>query len=232
MSSSDHTILQAAPEQIPGSLRADSRVDLPQSAVAERRHFGWIDVITRLKVRCFTALVRKYFGACGKHVTICPPLRFANLNRVYLGNEVIINRDSWIHTLTRQDDGITPTLVIKSHTSIGMGATIAAVQRVILGTHVLLARNVYISDHGHAFEDITCPIMFQGIRGISPVYVGDHTWIGQNACVLPGVRIGKHCVIGANSVVTKDVPDYSVAVGMPARVIKHYNQEKQRWEQV
>jgi len=97
---------------------------------------------------------------------------------------------------------------------------------------VLLARNVYIADHGHAFEDVNTPIMLQGIDHVGEVEIAKHSWLGQNVCVLPGVRIGQHCVIGANSVVTRDVPDFSVAVGAPARIVKRYDHESRRWEKL
>ena len=113
-----------------------------------------------------------------------------------------------------------------------MGATISAVRKVVIGAHVVLARNVYISDHGHAFEDIRVPIALQGIAKVAEVEIGDSTWIGQNACVLPGVQIGRHCVVGSNSVVTHDLPDFCVAAGVPAKVIKRYNEETQVWEKV
>jgi acetyltransferase-like isoleucine patch superfamily enzyme len=72
--------------------------------------------------------------------------------------------------------------------------------------------------------------MHQGINGIAPVSIGRNAWLGQNVVVLPGVTIGEHCVIGANSVVNSSIPDFSVAVGAPARVIKRYNKETARWE--
>jgi acetyltransferase-like isoleucine patch superfamily enzyme len=127
---------------------------------------------------------------------------------------------------------MSPKLVVGSDTGIGMGCTISAAQEVSLGKHVVLARNVYISDHGHAFEDVNRPISVQGIRDIRPVQIGDETWLGQNVCVLPGVRIGKHCVVGAGAVVTRDVPDFSVAVGCPAVVIRRFNPEERAWEAV
>lgn len=120
-------------------------------------------------------------------------------------------------------------MIIESHAGIGMGATISAAEQVIIEEYVLLARNVYISDHSHAFEDVTVPIMNQGIEGISPVRIGRQSWIGQNAVVLPGAKIGVHCIIGANSVVNAIIPDYSVAVGAPARVIKRYDAESKKW---
>lgn len=72
-------------------------------------------------------------------------------------------------------------------------------------------------------------------RGISlggGVQIGDETWVGIHASVIGPVKIGKHCVIGANSVVTNNIPDYSVAVGVPARVIKNYNFKKKQWESI
>ena len=67
--------------------------------------------------------------------------------------------------------------------------------------------------------DINTPIKEQDISIVSPVVIGEGSWLGENVCVC-GASIGKHCVIGANSVVTNDIPDYCVAVGAPARVIK------------
>ena len=71
-------------------------------------------------------------------------------------------------------------------------------------------------------------------RGIttSPIHIGEHTIIGANVIVLPGVNIGKHCFIGAGCVVTKDIPDYCVTVGNPARIIKRFNPQTQMWEKV
>ena len=77
------------------------------------------------------------------------------------------------------------------------------------------------------------PLQLDGTKSISigdRVVVGEGSWLGENVCVM-GASIGKHCVIGANAVVTRDVPDYSVAVGCPARVIKRYNPVTQQWQQ-
>jgi len=111
-----------------------------------------------------------------------------------------------------------------------MGATISAAKRIVIGQHVMMARNVYISDHGHEFSDPDVPFGLQDITQPKAVEIGEGTWLGQNVCVLPGVTIGRNCVIGANSVVTKDIPELSVAVGSPARIIKRYEREKRSWE--
>jgi acetyltransferase-like isoleucine patch superfamily enzyme len=82
---------------------------------------------------------------------------------------------------------------------------------------------VYITDQNHGYEDVTRPISQQS-QPERPVVIGDGSWLGHGAVVLPGVTIGKHVVIGANSVVTKDIPDFSVAVGSPAKVIRQYDE--------
>lgn len=86
---------------------------------------------------------------------------------------------------------------------------------------------VYISDHNHEYRNITCPIYSQGVHCNcgDRIYVGDGSWLGTNVVIAGNVYIGRNCVIGANSVVTYDIPDYSVAVGTPARVVKRYNPE-------
>lgn len=93
-----------------------------------------------------------------------------------------------------------------------------------IGEKVLLSPNVYITDCDHEYRNIDIPVIDQGIvqKG-QTVSIGDGSYIGINTVIVGNVKIGKHCVIGANSVVTKDVPEYCVAVGCPARLIKKIN---------
>ena len=97
---------------------------------------------------------------------------------------------------------------------------ISAVRQVFLEESVLLARNVYISDHIHKYSEIDVPILAQGLDKIKPVLIKRGAWLGQNVVVCPGVTIGVGAVVGANSVVNQDIPDYAVAVGSPAKVVK------------
>ncbi len=189
----------------------------------------WLGLPQRLRARIYTVILSRQLAAKGEGAVICPPFRFANLRYIHLGAGVTINRDCWVHVLTPRGGQSTPQLVIGDFSSLGMGATISVARRVSLGRNTVMARNVYISDHRHAYEDVNVPICHQGIADIRPVSIGDDTWLGENVCVLPGVHIGVHCVIGANSTVTKDIPDYSVAVGSPARVIKKYDFKQKRW---
>ena len=107
---------------------------------------------------------------------------------------------------------------------IGERCRISIANSLVIGEKVLLSPNVYITDCDHEYRNIDIPVIDQGIvqKG-QKVSIGEGSYIGINAVIAGDVKIGKHCVIGANSVVTKDIPDYCVAVGSPARVIKQYN---------
>jgi len=106
---------------------------------------------------------------------------------------------------------------------IGRGSGIVGHFSIEIGNDVWTGHHVYITDQNHGYEDVTRPISQQS-QPERPVVIGDGSWLGHGAVILPGVTIGKHVVIGANSVVTKDIPDFSVAVGSPARVIRQYDE--------
>lgn len=186
----------------------------------------------RIIARIYTKLLSPCFSSIGKKTIVIPPLRFSNLHLIHLGKGVEIQSNCWILAQKNNDTKEYPKIVIKDYAGIGMNATISAAKLITIEEHVLLARNVYISDHGHDYYDISQPIMHQGIRKIAEVRVGANTWLGQNSVILPGVSIGRNCAIGANSVVNQDIPDYSVAVGSPARVTRKYNEATSCWERV
>lgn len=148
---------------------------------------------------------------------ICNPLRLDGTEYMSIYKNVVVQKYSWLIAL--KIDEYDPKLIINEGCVIGHFNHIAAVRKVILGKYVLTADRVYISDSQHNFENTNVPIMHQGVRFTSEVSIGDGSWIGENVCVL-GAKIGKNCVIGANSVVIDDIPDYSVAMGVPARVIR------------
>lgn len=113
------------------------------------------------------------------------------------------------------------TVRIGAGSEIGERCRISIANSLNIGEKVLLSPNVYITDCDHEYRDLEVPVIDQGIvqKG-QVVSIGDGSYIGINTVIVGNVKIGKHCVIGANSVVTKDVPDYCVAVGSPAKVIK------------
>ena len=109
---------------------------------------------------------------------------------------------------------------------------IGAIESVRIGCGVLIASHVFITDHDH---DWSCPAepVIRNRRAIaSAVKIGDYAWLGERVMVLKGVHIGEHSIIGAGSIVTNDVPPYSMAVGSPARVVKRYDHNLQCWKGV
>ena len=104
-------------------------------------------------------------------------------------------------------------------------------KEIIIEDNVLFAANVFISDGFHGYDRIDVPYKDQAMINLERVVIGEGCWIGQNVVIMPGVTIGKFTIIGANSVVSKQIPEYSIAVGNPARVIKKWNFETMTWEQ-
>ncbi len=134
-----------------------------------------------------------------------PPYR-----RFYLGKKSVIESYSCINNAVGD-------VVIGEYTRIGIHNTI--IGPVCIGSHVNLAQGITISALNHNFEDSSKRIDEQGIS-TKPVVIDDDVWIGANAVILPGVTIGKHCVVAAGAVVTKDVPDNCLVGGVPAKILK------------
>jgi len=172
-------------------------------------------------------IYKQKFGTIGHKSTLLSPLQLDSTSSVFLGNRVYINHGAWLMGNAEKEQ----TLTIDDGTVIGHFAHIIAMHSIHIGRNVLIADKVFISDCTHEYADPNIPITQQPIRLLNPVLIGEGSWLGENVCVL-GASVGKHCVIGANSVVTKDVPDYCVAAGNPARIIKKYDAESQSWVKV
>jgi acetyltransferase-like isoleucine patch superfamily enzyme len=109
---------------------------------------------------------------------------------------------------------------IGAGTFLNIGVMVAALELVEIGSHCMFANGCFITDANHRFDDPDRPITWQGFTSKGPTRIGDNVWCGANVVITSGVTIGERCVIGANSVVTEDVPAYSIAAGAPARVLR------------
>ena len=109
---------------------------------------------------------------------------------------------------------------IGTGTFLNLGVMVAALELVEIGDHCMFANGCFVTDANHRFSDPELPITWQGFVGKGPTRIGDNVWCGAHVVVTSGVTIGERCVIGANSVVTTDIPPFSIAAGAPARVIK------------
>ncbi len=183
------------------------------------------------RARLFSRLLRKSAGAWGKNTLIHPPFHSNNLSQLFLGDNCVIYGFGWIDCVQQYvGQDYSPHLEICDNAYIGHRVHIIACGKMKIGKNVMIADGVYISDNLHGFEDISLPVARQPLKHPGPVTIEDEAWIGENVSILPNVTIGRHSVVGANSVVTKDIPEYSVAVGIPAKVIKRYNKNKNEWE--
>lgn len=137
-----------------------------------------------------------------------------------------IGNDSTIEDFCTVNNGVGP-VVIGDRTRIGLGSVL--IGPVAIGNDIRLAQNVVMSGLNHSYQDVNLPISMQPVT-TKPIVIMDETWVGANVFVAAGVTIGKHCVVAGGSVVTKDIPDYSVAAGNPARIIRKYNPASGEWE--
>ena len=135
-----------------------------------------------------------------------------------------------IETFGEKDD-TSIKLSIGQNCHIGDNVHIAAAQRVTIGNDCLLASHIFISDCSHGDTSESAPTQHPELRPLisKPTEIGDNVWIGENVCVLMGARIGTGCIVGANSVVNREFPDYCIIAGIPARIIKQYDFSKSKW---
>jgi acetyltransferase-like isoleucine patch superfamily enzyme len=192
----------------------------PLRRLAAAAFIGSYRLFARAKGKSFSLFAAGSFASFGARSVLEPPIRLRGEERIVIGSMVFIGANSWLQVLDGYGEGV--ALTVGDGTNIVGGCVLSAARSITIGRDVLMARNVYISDHSHAFSDTSRPVIKQGITAVSPVVIGDGAWLGQNVLIGPGVRIGRGAVIGANSVVLSDVADYAVAAGVPARVIRRF----------
>ena len=166
------------------------------------------------------------FGKIGSRSRLIYPI-VNGYKRIFIGNRVFIRKGTWLAAdpVTAESDC---ALVIGDGTYVGNFCHFYATKRIEIGRKVLFADKVYLSDNLHSYQNVEKPIIEQPVRQMNPVFIGDGAWLGENVCVI-GASVGKNSVVGANAVVTKDIPDYCVAVGAPAFVIKRYDFQRKEW---
>jgi acetyltransferase-like isoleucine patch superfamily enzyme len=132
---------------------------------------------------------------------------------IVVGDDVIISRNCVIQ-------GKTGSVAIGNQTDLGCNTILSSGAGIHIGNSVLIAGNCYIGGGRYISDRLDIPMMEQGLYSKGPVVIGDDVWLGAGAIVLDGVQVGRGCIVGAGAVVTKDLPDYAVAIGVPAKAIK------------
>jgi acetyltransferase-like isoleucine patch superfamily enzyme len=189
-----------------------------------------IKIVNYISHKLYYIFNRNKFAFLAPNAYVQKLLRIDGRENIYIGENVIIKKMTWLAAVPLTNAPVC-SLKIEKGSVIGNFNHIYATGCIHIEENVLTADKVYIADNLHQYRDPHIPIMKQPILQLKSITIGCGSWIGENVCVI-GANIGKHCTVGANAVVTHDIPDYSVAVGIPAKVIKKYNHQICQWEEV
>jgi acetyltransferase-like isoleucine patch superfamily enzyme len=172
---------------------------------------------------------RFLFAEYGRDVYIGPGVIINRPRFISLGDRVRILRNTSINLHPRDRHSQEILLELGNDVIISENCYISACNSIIIEENVGISPNVMIIDNSRKPGDVSRPSKEQDISKDGYVKIGADSWIAFGSCVLPNVTIGRHCIIGALSVVNTDIPPYSVAVGSPARVVKRYDFEGKQW---
>lgn len=192
---------------------------LPISTDLHRWRYRWRRLVTRL-------WYAHQFGHIGKGSAFYPFGMLAGAENVSIGDRTKIRYGCRLETV-RHGQSWTPRIDIGSDVNIEQNVHIVCQDRIVIGDRVSIAGHCAIVDVTHPYQvsdRVKMGSMIVSER--SSVEIGEGTFIGFGTIILPSVRIGRHCLIGAGSIVTRDIPDYSIAAGAPARVLRQATDEE------
>ncbi len=187
-------------------------------------------IINKVQCLLFRTILGRLFGGFGKNVSILAPAGIEGIGNIFISDNVYFSNGCLLAAVPHTGEKIC-RLWIGCGGSFGRNNHIYATKLIEIHENVLTGNNVYISDNSHAYENVKLAVKHQSILQKKSVSIGEGTWLGQNVCVI-GASVGRGCVIGANSVVLTDIPDFSVAVGTPAKVVKHFDFTRNEWVRV
>jgi len=185
------------------------------------------------------------FGNTPQDIEIALPRTIINPEKIFLENGIRLGPGTLLMAIThyptswmehpekkQPEQKFNPKITIGNRVTATARLQIAAFSEITIEDDVMFASNINITDGLHAYENANDPYKYQGIFKIAPILIKRGCWIGQNVVILPGVTIGEFTIIGANSVVTKSIPDRCIAIGAPAKVIKKWDETTQMWVSV
>ena len=193
------------------------------------KHIHYHKIISMINKILWKFIFSKKFNEYGKNSHIFMPDYIVGDEFIKIKTDVYVGYKSSIIALGLNNNS--PNLIIGHGTKIRRFSHIVCISEIIIEDKVLIADKVFISDNIHGYQKPNMPIVDQPLQFVSNVKIGTGTCIGENVCII-GAKIGRNCTIGANSVVTKNIPDYSIAVGIPARVIKTFDFNNSEWVDV
>jgi len=199
-----------------------------------RRVLRFLKRIISNKKEIQAATSNPHYGiTVGTGTYIGPPRRIEGQKYISFGDNSYIGKESWIGAYDYYPNSgqkFNPQIIIGNNVFIGSFSMITAVNKVIFEDGVETADFLYVSDHMHSVTpEEGVPISKRRLISRGYVKIGAYTGLGINVTILPGVTLGKYCIVGAQSVVTRSFPDYSMIMGNPAVLVKTYSMEKKKW---
>ena len=182
------------------------------------------------------------FGNEPRNLNIDLPRNISGPERIFFGDDVNLGPGSFLIAVQRypsrkmaspdhplEPQTFEPTLRIGNRVTATANLQLFVQASITIEDDVMFASNVFINDGSHGYQTATVPYKYQPIFKVAPITVERGCWIGQNVVIMPGVTIGAYTVIGANAVVTRSLPARCIAAGSPARVLKQWDEEHERW---
>lgn len=174
-------------------------------------------------------IYRLLFRSMGSTTFVSPFIQSVGLDCVSLGSRSRISRNTRLLALKRYGtQSFSPHISIGDNVSIGFGCTLSCVNQLDIGHDVTIGDNVYIADSHHDYSNPTLGVLDQPLLP-GRITIGQGAWVGYGAFIAGDVSVGERSVVGANSVVTRSVPAYTVVAGVPARPVKRFDLETGQW---
>lgn len=188
----------------------------------------------KVRALCVRQYLLGRFGHAGRGVALGARVRVHGAGRIHIEDGVVIADDVTLraqtaYPWTSPPQAFAPEMVLKRGCFINAYTQIACARRVVVGADTMIAEGCFIADNNHGYADPGRSPKAQPLDLPGEVVIGDDCWIGAHVCVVGNVHLGRHCVVGAHSVVTGDLPEFCVAVGAPARIVKRYDPVQQAW---
>lgn len=231
------------PNHLKSTLSESTRIGIPTKAesllrgrILDLAYQAWSSLLTtirsELKPLKRILLGQRPFGLAevGPETLVQRPRFFSGKQYIHVGDRCFIKSHSYIQVIS---NGLaresTPRIEIGDDVYIGRYSYLTAINRISIGSGSVLSEHVYITDLSHGFSPPDGRIMEQPLLSNGPVDIGPNCFLGYRSCVMPGVNLGEWCIIGANSVVTRSFPSYSMIAGAPARIRKVYSHSVGQW---
>lgn len=180
--------------------------------------------INRIKSKLYSAWISKELKTFSKDSKIEQEIYLIGGKYISIGNKTCIGSGTALCAWDKyEQDTFHPEIVIGNNVSIGNDCHITAINRIEIGNNVLMGKKITITDNSHGKSEpelLLSPPVIRPLYSAGPVIIKEGVWIGDKATILPNVRIGENAIVGANAVVTRDIPANCVVGGIPAKVIK------------